>query len=113
MLVPIGLCLIGAAPSQDPQQPLAGLPGYEEPAQPWKDMADAGKRLNCHETIEQVRDEAGLPRLDRDPARPDEAHHFYAVDREIDGCSVLVMAGDPADNRPLLPRGQPRMMPAR
>jgi hypothetical protein len=79
----------------------------------------------CRDTIIAVREERGLPPLgtDRDIARPaepeghgypplelrrDNAHPdeaealmIYAVDREIDGCDVLVMAANPQDVRPL------------
>jgi hypothetical protein len=52
-----------------------------------------------------VREERGLPRLQRENARPGEveALMFYAVDRQIDGCDVLVMVSDPRDVRPLPP----------
>ena len=57
----------------------------------------------CRDRIATVRAERGLPLLDRRNAKPDDADVllFYAVDRNIDGCDVLVMAGDPRDIRPL------------
>ena len=49
-------------------------------------------------TIEEV--------IDRQPASPDRPHAIYAVDRRQDGCSVMVMMGNPSDIRPLpLPAG--------
>jgi len=70
----------------------------------------------CRDRIETVRAERGLPRLQRDSARPREAEAlmFYAVDRQIDGCAVLVMVNDPRDVRPL-PRPGPggwQLLPA-
>ena len=56
----------------------------------------------CRDRITQARESAGKPPLlDRAPASPDNPHHIYAVDRRQDGCSVMVMKGDPADIRPL------------
>ncbi|WP_375291990.1 hypothetical protein [Qipengyuania sp.] len=105
--------LAGAVPPDVPGDPLAGLPGYEEPATRWKDVADAEARRACRETIEQARAVAGKPELDREPADPAEAKHFYAVDRSVDGCPVLVMSGDPADQRPVPQVGEPMLIPAR
>jgi hypothetical protein len=72
---------------------------------------------NCRDRIVAVRQERGLPpleegkaeperppaALDREPFHPGETEALlvYAVDREIDGCDVLVMAGNPEDVRPL------------
>ena len=70
----------------------------------------------CRDRIEMVRAERGLPRLQRENARPHEveALMFYAVDRQIDGCDVLVMVNDPQDVRPLPPpgRGGWQLLPA-
>lgn len=54
------------------------------------------------------------PLLDRQPASPDRPQAIYAVDRRQDGCSVMVMMGDPDDIRPLpLPADRfARMIPA-
>ena len=56
----------------------------------------------------------GTPLLDRQPASPDRPQAIYAVDRRQDGCSVMVMMGDPDDIRPLpLPADRfARMIPA-
>lgn len=35
------------------------------------------------------------PRLDRRPATEDKAQAIYAVDRRIDGCSVVLAIGNP------------------
>jgi len=74
----------------------------EQPANaPWS--AHPSPPRNCRDTIHTARAELGLPLL-RDNARPaddSEAMLILAVDREIEGCDVLVMASDPRDFRPL------------
>ena len=69
---------------------------------------------NCRDRIHTVREERGLPRLERDTASPEEPLFIAAVDKRIGGCSVLVMRENLSDVRPLpaLPEGPPRMMPA-
>lgn len=42
------------------------------------------------------------PRFEREPATPDSGQIIYAVDRRIDGCSVIVVKGEPRTNRYLL-----------
>jgi len=72
-------------------------------------------RADCGDRIETVRAERGLPRLEREPADPDEPLLIAAVHKQIDGCSVLVMRYDTSDVRPM-PRidGQEaRLRPAR
>ncbi|QZH74835.1 MAG: hypothetical protein JY451_14480 [Erythrobacter sp.] len=59
---------------------------------------------NCTDTIELVREERGLPLLDRNTADPDAPILFKAVDHNVDGCDVLLV-GD-GDVRPL-PRVDP------
>ena len=61
---------------------------------------DASK-ANCRSRIEQARHDLGQPKLDRHDASPDEPILFYAVDRLIDGCEVLVIRNNLADIRPL------------
>ena len=61
----------------------------------------AGFRENCRDRIELVREERGLPKLERDSASPDEALLIAAVDKRVDGCSVMVMRHDTSDIRPL------------
>jgi hypothetical protein len=55
----------------------------------------------CRDRIHQVREERGLPSLDRGNASADQALLIAAVDRRIDGCSVMVMRNNLADVRPL------------
>jgi hypothetical protein len=70
---------------------------------------------NCRDRIHAVREERGLPRLQRETASPDEPLFIAAVDKRIGGCSVLVMRENLSDIRllPAAPAGPPRLMPAR
>jgi hypothetical protein len=59
-------------------------------------------RISCTDRIHMVRAERGLPWIDRGTAPdPDEPLLLAAVDKRIDGCSVLVMRNDANDIRPL------------
>ena len=75
----------------------------------------AGFRENCRDRIELVREERGLPKLVRDSASPDEALLIAAVDKRVDGCSVMVMRHDTSDIRPLpeFKEGPAQLRPAR
>ena len=84
----------------------------------------AGFRENCRDRIELVREERGLPKLERDirdeklerdSASPDEALLIAAVDKRVDGCSVMVMRHDTSDIRPLpeFKEGPAQLRPAR
>ncbi len=56
----------------------------------------------CRDRITRAREAFGKPpMLEREPASPDKPHLIYAVDRRQDGCSVMVMKGDPDDIRQL------------
>jgi hypothetical protein len=70
-----------------------------------------GDKAACRDRIQEVRDERGLPKLDREAAKPDDGLLIAAVDKRIDGCSVLVMRNDTSDIRPLptAPEGPPRV----
>jgi hypothetical protein len=64
----------------------------------------------CRDRIELVRQERGLPKLQRDTASPDEALLIAAVDKRIGGCSVMVMRNNLSDVRPIpAPQGEGRM----
>lgn len=71
-------------------------------------------RAECRDRITKARELLGQPPLlDREPASPANPHMIYAVDRRQDGCSVMVMKGNPSDIRqlPLPMEGNP-LMPA-
>ena len=73
------------------------------------------RRAACRDTITQVREQSGLPKLDRGAARPGEGLLIAAVDKRIDDCRVLVMASDTRDIRPEPEPndGKARWLPAR
>jgi len=92
----------------------AGAPAPTPEAQPsmreLQTPPGPGKAL-CRDRIHEVREERGLPKLDRETASSGEALLIAAVDKRIDGCSVMVMRSDTSDIRPLptVPDGPPRV----
>lgn len=64
----------------------------------------AGEHV-CRDRIRQVRAERGLPQLDDGAA--DRPLMILAVDKRIGGCSVMVMAYDANDIRPVPTAEQP------
>lgn len=107
-LLPLSLVLTSATPPAPLDQP-----GFEQPAKPWASIEEAEDARLCRDRIEEVRAEAGKPRLERGPADPEEPLLMYAVDRQIDGCRVLVPVSDPADIRHSPPPSAPQIIPAR
>ena len=77
------------------------LPGYSEPAEKWTSVEDALRDRECTDRIEQVREQSGQPKLDRNPASAERPLMIAAVDKRIDGCAVMQMKGDVNDIRPL------------
>ena len=69
----------------------------------------------CQDRIRTVREERGLPTLDRRTASPDQPYFIAAVDHRIDGCSVMVMRQNTSDVRPLPanPERAATLIPAR
>lgn len=62
--------------------------------------AEASNSRVCRDRIERVRHERRLPKLVRERAS-NEPLLIAAVDKRIDGCSVLVMRNNLNDIRPL------------
>jgi len=86
----VAVALIGA---DEPQAGGAKTPMSVE--------ADPDREI-CRDRIEHARAASGQPPLlQRGPATPEDPVLIYAVDRRQDGCAVMVVAGDPADIRPL------------
>lgn len=85
--------LAGDAPTAAP------LPKAPPLATPWQP-----DEAQCRDRIHQVREERGLPRLERETASPDKPVMIWAVDRREHGCAVMVVKGSPEDIRPL-PKG--------
>ena len=72
--------------------------------------AQADPTAVCRDRIHVVRQERGLPKLQRDTATPDKGLLIAAVDHRIDGCSVMVMRNNTSDVRPLpRPEGDARL----
>jgi hypothetical protein len=94
--------LVLAQPATDPSQE-----GHTAAAQP-------DERV-CQDRIRTVREERGLPTLDRRTASPDQPYLIAAVDHRIEGCSVMVMRHDTSDVRPLPanPERAAALIPAR
>jgi hypothetical protein len=75
--------------------------------------APSGSEAVCRDRIQQVRAERGLQRLDQAPQTQAEGLLIAAVDKRIDGCSVMVMRNNSADVRPLPAPAPHRLMRAR
>lgn len=98
----------GAAPPQAP----TWAPETNPAARPVTIDPQTGKAV-CRETIQQVREERGLPWVDQGTAPdPEQPLLIAAVAKTIDGCSVLVMRDDTSDVRPVPGPREHRLMPA-
>ena len=83
------LAVVAAAPDTVPAgTPDAMLPGYTEPAQRWTSLEEAMADRRCEDRIEQVRDAAGQPEIDRDPASAEKPMMIAAVDKRIERRTV-------------------------
>ena len=100
ILVPLfGLALLGAGGETGaPDVKSAPEPGTTAASDP---ILDPGSE-ECRDRIRRARQATGqLPLFQREPASPENPLAIYAVDRTQDGCSVVVMMGDPDDIRPM------------
>jgi len=100
ILAPLfGLALLGAGgETSAPDANSAPEPGATAASDPTLDP-DSGE---CRDRIRRARQATGQPPLfQREPASSENPLAIYAVDRQQDGCSVVVMMGDPNDIRPL------------
>lgn len=78
------------------------MPAYEMPAERWQTVDDANPSPEqCRDRIHRAREASGQPQLDQNPATPDSPPIIWAVDRRVEGCSVMVVKGNPDDIRPL------------
>ncbi len=90
--------------------PAAALAGDAPPAAPLADATPLAFEVwqpddaQCRDRIHMVREERGLPKLERETADPDKPVMIWAVDRREHGCAVMVVKGNPDDIRPL-PKG--------
>ena len=95
------IALVGATAGTDQQEveatPFEAETVISERAEPLDPRGE-----ECRDRIVHARDALGQPPLlRREPASPERPLAIYAVDRTQDGCSVLVMMGDPDDIRPM------------
>lgn len=67
----------------------------------------------CNDRIMTIRQERGLPLLDRGTADADDPILFYALDHEVDGCDVLLTGDGEVRPIPVVPEGPLRPQPAR
>lgn len=106
----IALVLTAGASAENIGAPEAVPP---EPV-PGAQIAEADPQAVCRDRIHMARQERGLPTLQRDTASLDEALFIAAVDKRIDGCSVMLMRDNLSDVRPLPAIAGPgRMIPER
>ena len=86
-----GLMLSGQTlPEPESPLPQARLFNLSDPQEP-----------RCADVIREVRDASGVQILQRAPATGAEGHMIAAVDKRVDGCSVMQMHGNVNDLRPL------------
>lgn len=104
IVLPLIAVAVATAAAPAPQ------PGRQPPNPELRVPGERGQR-DCGDRIQEVRGERGLPRLDRDNAKPDEPLLIAAVDMRIGGCAVMVMYNDTSDVRelPTAPGGPPRV----
>ncbi len=94
----VALALVGAADGDDPDQSAP----LDEETREGAEREIPSDSETCRDRINHARDATGQPKLfRREPASPERPLAIYAVDRKYDGCSVMVMMGDPDDVRPL------------
>ena len=87
------------APQPVPPEPMPGAM-----------TARTDQKVVCNDRIELVRQERGLPKLQRDTGRTHEPLLIAAVDHQVGGCSVMVMRNDTSDVRPIpAPDAEPRV----
>ena len=103
--------VLGFAPAeQAPGSPEAlpfDMPGYSKHAPlATGDLKDFVNRATCRDTIEHAREESGHPPLEERDGEAPEPMLYKAVDHDLDGCDVLVMADGNGDIRPV-PEGGP------
>ena len=95
------LCALLACTANSPPAEEPGQDGFEVLDLPvLAHPVEAGEAV-CRDRIHTVREERGLPAIEREIADPEEPLLIAAVDHRIDGCSVMVMKYDSRDVRPI------------
>lgn len=105
------LLTVGAAAVMAPAQPAPNGPIRPEAA---IEVFGTPEPADCADRIERVRDDLAQPKLDRSPASAEQPLLIAAVDKRVDGCSVLQMHGAVNDLRPVPQNSNgPLLQPAR
>ena len=110
--IAIAIFPIAVIAASEPAPPALDNPAYSTPPERWQSIDDAVATLpqptsapdpeQCSDRITHAREASGQPPLlNREAGSHDKPLAIYAVHREQDGCSVMVMMGDPDDIRPL------------
>lgn len=108
------LLFTSAATAADAPSARSSAPAQRSAPQFDQGVISPDEARSCRDRIHTAREERGLPKLQRDTASPDEPLFIAAVDKRIDGCSVLVMRNNTSDIRPLPTiEGKGQLMPAR
>jgi hypothetical protein len=91
----VALALLNAAdapaPAPTPSQPQTAIREFQPEAPLGKQCRD--------QSLPTKEEPARQPRLEREPATPGVGQIIYAVERRIDGCSVVVVKYDSADTQ--------------
>lgn len=96
--LPLSALILLNAADAPAQPPLPAVPeAVIIELQPFEPPAAA-----CQDNATPTKNEpARQPRFEREPAMPDSGQIIYAVDRRIDGCSVILVKGAARTVRPL------------
>lgn len=100
LLTALSLAAPQFAANEDPQPAPPAAPRVNAP----EFASPVAHPDRCADTIEQVRADRGRPLLDRRPADADAPILFKALDHQVAGCDVLLVAD--GDVRPI-PAPQP------
>ncbi len=102
--IPLAFVILGATDVS----PSFAPPARDEPLAAMREFrpGDAGVR-RCNDGNLPAGDRSsGQPRLERGPATADMGQYIYALDRRLDGCSVIL-----AMNSGIKPRGEMKLSP--
>ncbi|MBD59415.1 MAG: hypothetical protein CL808_04760 [Citromicrobium sp.] len=101
--------IMGLAPTAEtppaPPSSSFGTPGYGRSTP----SASEYPGESCTDVVEHAREANGQPPLDERDGEAPEPMMYKAVDRDVGGCDVLVMADDTDDIRPV-PQGGPLVL---
>ena len=107
--LPLTLTLLGATVAPEPSQPA----NSEEPRSAMLELQpDFPSTERCRNRNLPAGDNPSRqPRLERGPATPEMGQVIYAVDRRVDGCSVVLVKSDLAQQLLERPFGRIQLSP--